>query len=166
MNEKIDVPTIITNGLLTCSTLLLIFTSFQEIPNVSIMIVSYAILLIAVVMITIKHLTNFVNALGMKQPNLLHLFIFTLPYILMIYNKIQMIQMLNKYRHEITNNLVSSQYNTYSIVGKIINFVQIRLLALNDITPFSNALLLLLSMLHYVNTHILYTILNTNNIDG
>jgi hypothetical protein len=166
MNETIDVPSIITNGLLTCSTLLLIFSSFQEIPNVTLMIVSYAMLLIAIVIITIKHLTSFVNALGAKQPNLLHLFIFTLPYLLMVYNKIEMIHLLNKYKHEITNNLVSSEYNTYSLLGKIINFVQIRLLSSNQTTPFANALLLLVAILHYVNTRILYTILNTNNIDG
>lgn len=166
MNKNIDVPTIITNGLLTCSTLLLLFSSFQEIPNVSIMIVSYAMLLIVIVMISIKHLTNFVNASGTKTPNLLHLFIFTLPYILMVYNKIQMIHMLNKYKHEITNNLVSSEYKTYSLLGKIINFVQIRFLSSNEITPFANALLLLVAVIQYVNTRILYTILNTNNIDG
>ena len=166
MSQNIDVPATVTNGLLTGSTLLLVFTSFQEIPNVSLMIVSYALLLIVILMITIKHLTNFVSSLGTKNPNLLHFFIFTLPYLVMIYNKIRMIQMLNKYRHEITKNLVSSQYNTYTLVGKIINFVQIRLISSNQITPFSNALLLLIAMLQYVNTHILYTILDTNNIDG
>lgn len=166
MSQNIDIPAIITNGLLTCGTLLLIFTSLQQIPNVSLMIVSYALVLIAMIIITIKHLMIFINALGAKQPNILHLFIFTLPYILMIYNKIQMIQMLNKYKHEINNNLVSSEYQTYSLIGKVINFVQIRLLSLNQITPVTNALLMLVAMLHYVNTRILYTILDTNNIDG
>lgn len=42
MSQTMDVSSIITNGLLTSSTLLLIFTSIQQIPNVSLMIVSYA----------------------------------------------------------------------------------------------------------------------------
>lgn len=118
-------------------------------------------------MISIKHLTTFVSNMGgMKQSNILPLIIFTLPYLLMVYNKIQMIHMLNKYRSEITNNLVSSQYHTYSMLSKIINFVQVQLLFSKQMTPFSNALLLLLALLHYINTKILYTMLDTNNIDG
>jgi len=166
MNKNVDLPNIIINGLLTCGTLLLLFTSFQQIPNVSMMIVSYAMVLIAIIIMTIKHVTNFINALGSKQPNLLHLFIFSLPYLLMVYNKILMIHMLNKYKDEITHNLVSNEYNTYSFIGKIINFVQIQLLTSKQTDPFTNALLLLMAVLHYVNTRILYTVLNTNNIDG